>query len=149
MSGGHGKIKPSDNPKPFKKGNKAAEKWTEEKSLSLGEDLISWLLEKHEEGELKGQYKQNKYVEEFLVMEKGLGPDTINYLKNKFSTFSVLYARAMNIQKIKLIKDSVDGKAKERITQFILTNNHGMTEKVENKNDNTNTHHIIDFSKGD
>ena len=42
----------------FEKGNKAAEKWTEENALALGQALLDWMKE-----------PQNIFFEEFLVVE--------------------------------------------------------------------------------
>ena len=60
--------------------NKNAEKWTEQKAKKLGKSLIEWL--KHDEKHI--------CYEEFLIIEKGLYPSVLNYLGNKFESFSKL-----------------------------------------------------------
>ena len=81
-------------------GNKNAEKWTEEEALKLGNELIVWLKEKDEDGQDKG----NIFFEEFLIIEKNMYRDLIDYLSSKFESFSELKKRAKEIQELKLIK---------------------------------------------
>lgn len=140
MPGGKGNIKPSDNPKPFKKGDKAAEQWTEERALELANELIEWLNEKDENGE----DKKNMFFEEFLVIEKDLYPELIKYLCGKFSTFFKLIEKAKKIQEIKLVKYGVKDSLNATMTKFVLTNHHGWTDR---KEENTNQNVRISFKE--
>ncbi len=58
MPGGKGNIKPEDG-RQFGKGNKAAEKWTEDASLMFIDDLISWMMAEDE----------NIFFSEFILLE--------------------------------------------------------------------------------
>lgn len=118
MAGGDKNIKPSDNPKPFKEGNKAAEKWTESDALTLGKDLIDWMNK-----------DENNYLYEKFLVKKGLYTSVIAYLSKKYTTFSNLIEEAANIQKIKLIEKGLERHHDSTLTKFLLMNNHGMLDK--------------------
>lgn len=140
MAGGKGNIRPEDNPKPFKKGNKASLKWTYEKMAELGEQLIEWM-----------QDDNNLTIKSFLA-HKGLWRQQYDKLRKRCTTLNVYHARAKMIQGAKLdelaLKREIDG----TYAKFLGVNYHGMTSdkvKSENKNDNKETIQIIDFSKGD
>ena len=92
MAGGKGKIRPEDG-KQFSKTYQPKEKWTEQKAIDLGNELIEWLKQKDESGEDKG----NMFFEEFLIIEKDLYLDLISYLSGKFSSFSELIEKAKKI----------------------------------------------------
>jgi hypothetical protein len=130
MAGGKNNIRPEDG-KQFSKDYQPAEKWTEKKSLELGQELIDWLKQKDSEGEDKG----NIFFEEFLIIEKDLYDDLIRYLSNKFSSFSELIKKAKKIQEIKLQKYGVGDRLNATMTKFVLTNIHNWSEKTENKNE--------------
>lgn len=123
MPRGKNTIRPEDNPKPFKQGNKAAEKWTEENALQLGDELIEWLTDKSK--------PQNVFFEEFLIIEKDLNTKIISYLSNKFSTFSNLLEKAKKVQELKLLKLGLDNKLNPTLTKFVLTNHHDYKERKE------------------
>lgn len=120
MAGGKSNIKPEDG-KQFSSKYQPAEKWTEQKSLELGNDLIKWMKESED----------NMFFEEFLVIERDLYPDLIRYLKCKFTSFYELLEKAKKIQEIKLVKYGVGDRLNATMTKFTLTNNHGWTEKVD------------------
>ncbi len=103
---------------PFEKGNKLAEKWTEEKALQLADELITWLKE-----------EDNIYFEEFLVLEKEMYGTSLNYLKKKYPMFSKRIKLAKKIQKVKLIKYATEERINPPFTKFILSVTHGMHEK--------------------
>ena len=126
MPGGKNNIKPEDGRK-FSSEYQPKEKWTKEISDQLGNELISWLSEKDEEGEDKG----NMFFEEFLIIKKDLYPDLIKYLTDKFSSFSHLMKKAKKIQEIKLVKYGVADRLNSAMTKFVLTNNHGYNEKTD------------------
>lgn len=131
MPGGKGNIKSSDG-KPFEKGNKAAQKWTEEIALKFGNDMLKWMEEEDE----------NIFFEEFVYMKAvatdyhptvKIYPDLINYLKDTFSAFFVLYKKAEKLQEIKLKKFGCFDKLNASMTKFTLINNHGWKERIENE----------------
>ena len=129
MPGGKGNIKPSDNPKPFKKGNKAAEKWTEELALKFGNSLIIWM----------NQEDENVFFEEFIYMNKHeefpkITTDTPSYLASKYSTFSDLLTIAKKIEEFKLKKYSAFNKLNPQICKFLLSAQYGYTEKIATDN---------------
>ncbi len=126
MAGGKGKIKPEDG-KQFSSDYQPERKWNEKKSLELGNELISWLNEKDDDGNDKG----NIFFEEFIVIEKNLYPQLITYLMDKFSSFSKLIGKAKKIQEIKLVKYGVADRLNATMTKFVLTNHHDYKEKSE------------------
>ncbi len=121
MPGGKGNIKPSDNPKPFKEGDQAAEIWTEEMALEIGHKLIEWQKETDDEGRDTG----NIFYEEFFVLINDYYPELPSYLSRKFTKFTKLIERAKKIQEIKLLKYGVADRLNASMTKFCLTNNHG------------------------
>ena len=137
MPGGDKNIKPSDNPKPFKKGNKAAEVWTEEKALELGQGMLDWFKAD----------KMNIYFEEFIVEVKDLHPDITSYLASKFTTFSDLLQKCYAIRKRKVMQYSTFGDANASMAKFDLINNHDMvSEKTQNVNQNETIITEIDWT---
>lgn len=120
MPGGRGNIRPEDG-KQFQKGNKAAEKWTEERALKLGNDLIEWMNENDD----------NMFFEEFLLIEKDLYEEIISYLCKKFTSFLKLIKKAQKIQEIKLKKFGVQDRLNASMTKFTLINNHGWKDRIE------------------
>ena len=126
MPGGKGNIKPSDG-KQFSSDYQPQEKWTEKRALDLGNELIQWLKEVDEEGNDKG----NMFFMEFLVIEKDLYEDLIEYLSKKFTSFSELIKKAKKIQEIKLVKYGVGDRLNSSMTKFCLINNHDWKDKTE------------------
>lgn len=118
MPGGKGNIKPEDG-KQFSSEYQPAEKWTEEKALQLGNDLIDWMKEN----------EINMFWEEYLVMERDLYPELIAYLSNKFTSFLKLIGKAKKVQEIKLKKYGTADKLNATITKFVLINEHGWKDK--------------------
>lgn len=132
MPGGKGNIRPKDG-KQFSSEYQPKEKWTEEKALELGNQLIEWLKEKDEKGDDKGHI----FFEEFLIIEKDLYHDLIGYLCRKFTSFLELIEKARKIQELKLQKYGVADRLNATMTKFVLTNKHGWSDKVENKIEQT------------
>lgn len=124
MPGGKGNIKPEDG-KQFSSSYQPQVKWTEEKALQLGNDLIDWLKEKDEKGNDKG----NMFFLEFLVIERDLYMELIDYLSRKFTSFSKLIQKAKKIQEIKLVKYGVGDRLNATMTKFCLINNHDWADK--------------------
>ena len=114
--------------KKFSKDYQPAEKWTEKKALELGQELLSWMKEKDDDGEDKG----NIFFEDFLMIENNYYEELIAYLCGKFPSFLKLIGHARKIQEIKLIKFGVGDRLNATMTKFVLTNNHDYTEKVDN-----------------
>jgi hypothetical protein len=120
MPGGKGNIKPEDG-KQFSSEYQPEEKWTEEKALQLGNDLIDWMKKS----------EINVFWEEYLVMERDLYPELIAYLSNKFTSFLKLIGKAKKVQEIKLKKYGTADKLNATITKFVLINEHGWKDKQE------------------
>ena len=123
----------------FKKGNKFAEKWTEEMAVNFGNEMINWLLSADE----------NIFFEEFIFLiapqlEEYSGisilASTPSYLSSKFETFSYLLGKARKIQELKLKKFGSFDKLNASIVKFLLSAEHGLTEKTEIES--TNRHSI-------
>ena len=114
--------------KKFSSEYQPSEKWTEKKALDLGQELLSWMKEKDDDGEDKG----NIFFEDFLMIENNYCEELIAYLCGKFPSFLKLIGQARKIQEIKLIKFGVGDRLNATMTKFVLTNNHDYTEKVDN-----------------
>jgi hypothetical protein len=68
--------------------------------------------------------------------ENGIDVRTACNWKNddeKYPRFSANYAQALSLQKAKLIEYGLLDKYNANLTKFLLTNIHGMSEKVEQK----------------
>ena len=133
MPGGDRNIKPEDGVQ-FAQGNKAAEKWTEKKALELGDGLLKWLKE-----------PDNIFYEEYLIIEKGLYTELLQYLAKKFSSFLNLMGHAKKIQEIKLLKGGVKADLSSAMTKFVLINNHGFKSTNEEKPDGLGNDNITIF----
>lgn len=126
MSGGKGMINGEDGVK-FETGNKAAEKWTENEALRFGNDLLDWIKTEDE----------NIFFEDFIYLQNHedknyagkITPQTISYLKNKFSSFSNLLEIAKKIEEIKIKKYSSFDKLNPTISKFLLSAQFGYTER--------------------
>jgi hypothetical protein len=119
MPGGKGNIKPEDG-RQFSKDYQPEEKWTEAVALNLANELIAWQKEN----------PANIFWDEFMVIEKGIHPKTINYLSKKFTSFSTLIDQAKKIQEIKLKKYGTADKLNASMTKFVLINNHNWREQA-------------------
>lgn len=133
MPAGKGNIIPEDG-KQFSKEYQPAEKWTEKVSLQFANDLLDWMNAEDE----------NIFFDDFLfnvANPKNYGkrnriyPDLIDYLCNKFSSFSDLLEVARKKQEIKLKKFGVFDKLNASMTKFTLINNHGWADST--KHDHT------------
>jgi hypothetical protein len=120
MPGGNGNIRPEDG-KQFSSTYQPKPKWTKQRAMQLGSDLIAW------------QRKDaiNIFWEEFLVIERDLHPNVIGYLCKKFTSFCDLIEQARKIQELKLQKYGTADKLNAAITKFVLINKHGWREKQE------------------
>lgn len=120
MPGGKGNIKPSDG-KQFSSDYQPEEKWTEDKALKLGRDLINWMKVAPE----------NIFFDEFLYVENDYYAELISYLSGKFTSFLNLIGKAKKIQEVKLKKYGTADKLNAPITKFVLINEHGWKDKQE------------------
>jgi len=118
------------NQKKFSTDYQPTEKWTEERALSFGNDLIAWL-----------RIDENIFFEYYLIVENDYYPELITYLSDKFQSFFKLIEKAKKIQEIKLAKNAVEKKTDANMSKFVLVNNHNWRDKseVENKSDITLT----------
>lgn len=129
MPGGNKNINGNDGVR-FEKGNKAAEKWTEEIAMRLGNELIEWL----------GREDENVFFEDFIYLEKHEGyprdlyPDLLQNLTKRFSSFKDLIVKAKKIEEIKLKKFSAFNKLNPQICKFLLSAQYGYTEKIATDN---------------
>lgn len=116
-------------------------KWNEETVNQLADDLISWLLEERTITDASGAEigtvdVGNVFYKEFLYKNR-LYDSTFNYLSRNFESFEEKLNMAKKIQEHKLQKLAFEGKGKEAITKFILSNKYGWKEKTDNTNNNT------------
>ena len=114
----------------FKEGNKAAEKWTEERALNFGKEMLTWLTDADE----------NIFFEEFIFLiapnlpeysDVAIFATTPAYLSSRFESFSKLLGKARKIQELKLKKFGSFDKLNSSIVKFLLSAEHGLTEKRE------------------
>ena len=129
----------------FQEGNKAAEKWTEERALAFGNEMLLWMVSSDE----------NIFFEEFIFLVAPFLPSyedvsifvsTPAYLANRFESFSKLLGQCRKIQELKLKKFGSFDKLNASIVKFLLSAEHGLSEKSELKTTNTTT--IIDLGTG-
>ncbi len=109
--------------KQFSKDYQPPIKWTEERALKVGHDLINWLNDEDE----------NMFFEEFLLIVQDFDINLTGYLAKKFTSFSELLEKARTIQELKLKKFGVFDKLNPAMTKFVLINNHGWTDRNEVK----------------
>lgn len=126
MAGGYGNIRPEDG-KQFSKEYQPKEKWTEEKSLKLGNELLEWLTDKTD----KDKESKNIFFEQFIVVERKLPVNLVAYLSKKFTSFCELIDRAKKIQELKLVRFGIFDKTNPTMTKFVLTNHHNYSDKKE------------------
>lgn len=100
-------------------GNKIAEKWTEEKALELGNELIEWLKQSSE---------KNVFFIKFLA-PKGISHQLVSELANKFKSFQTLLDIAKDIQEGKILENGILGGYNATITKFVLINHFGYQDK--------------------
>jgi len=108
-----------ENDGKFEVGNKAAEKWTLESAMELGNELIAWMEE---------DQRNNIFFKEFLL-SKDIYSTVLNYLTEKYEPFSKLIKKATEIQEMKIVKYSIDNKLQPTMSIFVLKNKHDWIEK--------------------
>lgn len=128
MPGGNKNIDGKVDGKQFSKDYQPAEKWTEEKALEMGQELLDWLDIPTIEGEAN-----NVFIDDFLYIEKGYYTTLFNYLMKKFSSVSSLHKVAKKKQEMKLAKLGLTSKFNPAITKFVLTNHHDYKDKIDQR----------------
>ena len=94
-------------------------KWTEEKVLELGEELIAWLKVSED----------NVWFERFLYEEKDLYPQLIGEMKDKYPKFAELIKKAKKIQEGKIVDGSFKHNLNPTMAIFVLKNHYQYTDK--------------------
>jgi hypothetical protein len=94
-------------------------KWTEEKVILLGEELIDWLKLDDD----------NVWFEKFLYEEKDLYPQFISEMRDKYPKFSELIKRAKKIQESKLVDGTLKHSLNPTMAIFVLKNHYQYTDK--------------------
>ena len=112
----------------FKEGNKAAEKWTEERALDFANEMIDWM----------SADEKNVFFEEFIYivapklsnyLDITFSVDTPSYLARKYPSFLERIGRAKKIQEVKLKKGGAFDDMNASIVRFLLSAEHGLSEK--------------------
>lgn len=106
-------------------GNKNAEKWTEEKAMEIGRELIAWLE--------KGG-PDNIFFEKFLV-GRGLYRDMVVFLSEKYRSFSEVIKKAKQLQELNINTLAITNQVSVPISIFMLKNHHNYTDKVNHTGD--------------
>ena len=96
-------------------------KWTEEKVLEVGNELIEWLCE----------VEDNIWFEKFLYVEKGIYPQWTSEMRDKYPKFSELLKRAKKIQESKISDMALKNEISIPMSIFVLKNHYGWTDKSE------------------
>lgn len=158
FKGGYKQIRGKHSPNPFTKGEDGFNggcftKWTEEKVNAVIDELEEWMLAEKDIKDSKGNIIKkvdagNVFYRDFLFKKK-LFADWITYVQKKYSSASKRLEYIDAIQEHKLQKLSFEGKGKENITKFILTNKYGWKEKTESKLDieTTNLKDLVGFDE--
>ena len=105
-------------PKGGQPGNKNAQKHTEEDALRAGNGLLEWISQKND----------NIFLEEYFYIQNNYPCDFVKNMKKRFPSFAELIKKALDIQKFKLQKFALSGKANPTMSIFLLKCNHGMNE---------------------
>jgi len=95
-------------------------KWTEKKALALGEELLEWMKK-----------EENIWLNTFLVQEKGLYPQIISELSEKYDSLSEAIKKAKAIQEGKVVKNALTHNYNATMSIFLLKNNFGWKDKTE------------------
>ena len=99
-------------------GNNNAQKWTEEKALKIGEELISWYDEDN----------TNIFFEQFL-QQRGIYRDLIGYLSRTFPSFLDLIKKAKQMQEGRICVLGLNKVLNPAMCIFILKNVHGYRDQ--------------------
>lgn len=97
----------------FKPGNQAALKWTEEKAVALGQELLDWMQE-----------DQRNFMMKDFLFEKNLYADIISYLSGRYPSFSEYIARAKEIEAHRIQKFALTNNINAGMAQWVLAVHH-------------------------
>lgn len=107
--------------------------WTESRVKKLFSDELDWML----------LSEDNVFVRLHLLETQGIGDGMITYLVDKFSENEdvvALWDNIKELEKMRLVKGSLDGKYKENMTKFLLNCKYDYVPKtqqqIELKGDN-------------
>ena len=116
--GPHAHPRPGEGRDPetgrFTKGHTFSLKWTEEKSVQLAKDLVDWMVKD----------QRNFWLEDFLI-ERGLYPDMIATLSERYEPFADYIARAKAIQASRIKKFALTNNINPGMAQWVLNVHHG------------------------
>jgi len=101
-------------------GNTNARKWTEQKLIKLGDDLLKWLEAK----------EKNVFFKSFLLT-KGLYSDLIADQEARHPLFAERIKKAREIQELKLMSLSAFNKINVSVAIFLLKSIHGHKDRSE------------------
>jgi hypothetical protein len=115
------KEKPNKDDQPKNLGGRpiGSDKWTEEKALELGEELLAWL----------NADPMNIWFQRFLYEEKKLYEDIISYLSKKHMSFFRIIKKAKQIQEFKIADLAMKNKLNPAMTIFVLKNHFNYSNK--------------------
>lgn len=97
----------------FKEGNQAALKWSEEKAIALGQELLDWMNED----------PRNFLMKDFLF-EHDLYADIISYLSGRYPSFSEYITRAKEIEAHRIQKFALTNNINANMAQWVLGVHH-------------------------
>ena len=87
--------------------------------INEGNALIEWMRQ-----------PENIFVNRF-ASNRGYHSSRFNDWSKSNKDFALIYARAKELQELKLAEGGLHGKYKEQITKFVLVNHHNYREKTE------------------
>lgn len=124
------KAKAEKDPGIVNKGGRpkgSGELWTEEVSIALANEMLEWF--KADESHI--------FMQQFLVLEKGLYSDLVSDLCSKWPGFARIIKSCKAIQEVRLQRLALE-KQNPAGSIFLLKNHHGYADKQEIKSQNVN-----------
>ena len=106
----------------FLPGNKIAEKWTEEKVLKIGQQLLDWMMED----------QSHFWFEDFLI-EHDLFTDFTSDMAKRHPRFAAYIERAKRIQESRITKFALTGNLDTGMARWVLSVHHGKRDVQETK----------------
>ena len=97
----------------FLPGNQIAAKWTEEKALALGQELIDWF-----------HASPTNFLFQDFLLEKDIYGDIVSYLSEKYPRFSRYIARAKEMEASRIKKYALVNKLNPGMAQWVLAVHH-------------------------
>ena len=102
------------------------------------EEWVS-LVDKYIKSCVDEDKKVNLPTVQGLAYELGLHKDTINEWCKEHKEFSVAITKIKNKQCKELVNKGLEGSYNPTIAKLLLSANHGMAERTDNKNENENS----------